>query len=148
MNIPKIGNYPNKKQRKSQKAPTQNFTATPAQILAKIKTANMASGQKNFLTGLAEFFLELQAQMPQIQGSPSTFSFKLGEPNIIPKKLAEAQINECSLEGLDKCINGDVSKDQKAQGCKLCVGQNKGQLTRGLLQALGVENPDVITISK
>lgn len=124
------------------------FKATPAQILTKLETAKICPGKTNFLKNIAGFFGELQENLSKITDSPKEFIYKLGEKNELPETIKNVELGGITLAKVDDVLNSNPFKCSPTSTCGCGNGMTKGELTKKLLETIGLEEPEVIKIAK
>lgn len=152
MRVPSVRQRINReKNHKIKKAVGQNstsFTATPSEILNSLEKARLCPGKKMFLKSVADFFHSLQAGLAQLSNPPSNFVYRLGAANDIPQGLVEFSVNGKTLAQMDSFLTEGGFKCSPTSTCACGAGISRGELAKRLLAMIGVENPDVIAVSK
>lgn len=133
------------------------FKATPKQILDATQDAKICGGKKTFLNSVAQIFSSVEEQLAKVSDAPKEFIYKLGKENNIPKsianlgierKTADGQTQVIKLSDLDKELNKDTFRCSPTSTCNCGVGYTKGSYMTKLLEMIGVEKPDEISITK
>lgn len=124
------------------------FKATPPQIMKAVADANICNGKKNFLAGLGNYFNNVQEAMSKIKEAPKEFIYKLGQKNEIPESLKKVEVNGLNLEKLDEGLNTKPFKCSPTSTCSCGAGKTQSELVKDLLKIIGVEEPDIIKLTK
>lgn len=124
------------------------FGATPRQIINAVETVTLCSGKTQFLSQIAGFFGSLQRKLKKLPGAPAEYIYKLGEKNPIPETLKKVEINGITLANIDNALNKNPFKCSPNATCSCGEGMTRGAFATDLLKSLGVENPEVIKITK
>lgn len=121
------------------------FKASPEEILEKLESTRICPCKGKFLRNITTFFTEAQDQMTKMADAPDEFTYQLGEKNIIPDSMKKIEVDGMSLQGIDKILSED-SFNCSSGSCK--SQNNQGKFISDLLNLIGVEKPEVITITK
>jgi len=124
-----------------------SFQATPVQILNKLDTARLCPGKKAFLGSIADFFGGLQSKIAEVADNSIEYVYTLGKKNVIPEQLKELEVGGMTLQKMDDALNTNPFKCSPKATCGCGNGMTRGDLAKRLLEFIGAENPDVITIS-
>ena len=130
-----------------------NFKATPIQIFEKLETAKMCPGKRGFLETIAGFFRTIEIKMQKSDKLPAKFDYFLSKENDIPKNLAKTKVRTgflrwTSLKNFDKELSKETFSCGGASHCSCGKDKSLKEFTQELLEKIGVESPEKITISK
>ena len=127
--------------------PSKNvsFKARPEEIIEKLESAKICPCKIKFLNNISNYFVEAQNQLSKITDAPDEFTYQLGEKNIIPESMQNIEIDGLNLKGMDKILSEDTFNCSSGN-CK--SNNNQGNFISDLLKLIGVDKPEVITITK
>lgn len=124
------------------------FKATPKQILDVLDTARICPGKKGLVGSVAEFFYFAEREMAKIKDAPKEFIYKLGQKNDVPKPLEHLAVEGTTIAKLDEVLNDNPFKCSPTSKCGCGGGMSKGEFAAKLIESMGVDEPNVIKISK
>lgn len=129
------------------------FTATPAQIMNKLEFAQICPGKKHYLANLADYFNEYETKLNQKNRLQDSFDYFLTKKNNIPKEIEKTKIRTGilswkSFKKFDKELNEQTFSCGSDSHCNCGKGKSLAEYTAELLQRIGVDRPDRITLKK
>lgn len=133
------------------KQPT--FTATPAQILDKLEFAQICAGKRHYLANLADYFNEYETILNKKNKLQDSFDYFLTKGNNIPKEIEKTKIRTGllswkSFKKFDKELNEQTFSCGSDSNCNCGKGKSLAEYTAELLQRIGVDKPDRITLQR
>ena len=123
------------------------FTATLPQILEALKTAKICPGKAGFLESTGRRVTKLEGKLFSIEGAPDKIVYNLGEKNEVPKFAEGTRIGR-KWKKLDDELNEGSFECHPGSTCGCGDGFFLGGFAKKLLNLIGVEEPDVITVSR
>lgn len=131
----------------------QNFKATPKQILDKLEYAKICPGKKAYLETIGTYFERLENKMKKSSKLPSTFDYFLKKDNNLPKELAKTKVRTgflswTSLKSVDRELQEEAFSCNGKSNCTCGKDKSLKEFTADLLNHIGVEEPDKITLKK
>lgn len=129
------------------------FTATPSQIIDKLEFAQICAGKRRYLTNLADYFNEYETKLNQKNRLQNSFDYFLTKENNIPKEIEKTKIRTGflswkSFKKFDKELNEQTFSCGSDSHCNCGKGKSLAEYTAELLQRIGVDKPDRITLKK
>lgn len=135
----------------AKKQPT--FTATPAQIIDKLDFAQICAGKRHYLANLADYFNEYETILNKKNRLQDSFDYFLIKENNIPKEIEKTKIRTGflswkSFKKFDKELHEQTFSCGSDSHCNCGKGKSLAEYTAELLQRIGVDKPDRITLHR
>lgn len=135
----------------AKKQPT--FTATPAQIIDKLEFAQICPGKRHYLANLADYFNEYETKLNKKNRLQDSFDYFLTKENNIPKDIEKTKIRTGflswkSFKKFDKELNEQTFSCGSDSHCNCGKEKSLAEYTAELLQRIGVDKPDRITLQR